>query len=805
MPTSSTINTAPALSAEFLIEFSREIGDAYVALKRGVGSDTTPGSALWNLAFLSDIAGGGLPRFGVIAETSRVPFAVTPITGDGRQVQVGGGQIAFLGQRIELPPQITPIYRPFAAAYPSDSIYGVQLGLPLADVQRATTQNATVVLADAASGSATLSVQDTTLATQLGFPLKAYLGATFVVFGGLDDTGTRLRVDYGFNGGQLPATVLKGTQVYFLYSPRVLALCGLPVSPSVLSSLSPADFPYYHPLPADWLPIAKLLVSNPAAPQISAAMGSPAILSTVETWQAATSGGGASLLSDEDAATVLRAVEQSKAAFSTIRDAAGVGDLIAALVSYTRSIANNPRVSFGQYWAAQPFRINSNFAVGVSFDSIERIEFSPAFARAYFDQTGKDVSHTFALFRGDLFQPGSGSPLVGSPPAGVTAQAFPAIGPLSSLSEGTYFYGVSALVPTGETPLSSYGIGKAQTGSGGGFFLSEIASAGVSSAQGYHVYRRSTLVGDQTEWRITPDGGIPRTAAYSPLSWSATATITPSSKHLAFPVDTTGKLFLGGISFLLQSASAPSVGETGTFTAQLYTDNGGVPGTLVATGSPIPYSVLKTTPQLVTSVFNTALSASASRYFVVLQQGGAAPPGGGYSVRGRTASPNGATLLQSNNASAWTAIGSGSEIWYKASAFLDYGQSGTALSRRGIRLTGRIALTPARLSVYVPLLDHSLPNLPPVPVDGTFDDQRTQNELVVTVIARKGAAGPPTALTTILPKGTLRGTRVALGLANSLFDRVDEVTVVPGSNLSLGADNAIIWSPYDFVTIETVP
>jgi len=129
--------------------------------------------------------------------------------------------------------------------------------------------------------------------------------------------------------------------------------------------------------------------------------------------------------------------------------------------------------------------------------------------------------------------------------------------------------------------------------------------------------------------------------------------------------------------------------------------------------------------------------------------------------------------------------------------------------RRGLKFTSRIALTPRRLSIYVPPVDNisaSVSEYFSASYDGLeTEDTTTKNEMVVTVTARNGALGTPVTFTQTIPQYTERDTRFTLGNTNDLFDRIDDVTVTPGTNLQRSNNGPIKWSLYDFFTVETLP
>jgi len=84
-------------------------------------------------------------------------------------------------------------------------------------------------------------------------------------------------------------------------------------------------------------------------------------------------------------------------------------------------------------------------------------------------------------------------------------------------------------------------------------------------------------------------------------------------------------------------------------------------------------------------------------------------------------------------------------------------------------------------------------------------DTSIKNELLVTVYARNGTGGTSTVMSTLVPKGTIRDTRFLLGADTDLFDRVDNIIVSPGTDLTRVNNGPIIWDIYDLITVETEP
>lgn len=765
------------INEEYIAELARALGDEYVAIKNGVGDVNTPGTALFEIQQLRDFATRSLPHFGVLATTPQ-GFLVTPNPADARTLNLSGGQVGFQGQRLTVPPQRIIASRLFAPIYGANStyVYGLRVGFPLSEARRATQIFATTLSSAANAGDQTVQVTDLAMVQSLGFPVQAYLGTTFVSFSGLSSAGDALQIDPSFNGGVLAESHQVGEPVNLKYQPRAQAVCGLPVSTSFQSS-SVSDFAYFPPLPQDWLPLADVLMVNPTSPTLLTFSNStPAIMRTAYDWPSAAN--GSPNLSTAAATMVQRAADQQATRTRALVSEGSISDAVRALESYTAAVSDAPSTSFRAFWAQRPFRASSHFGIGVSFDSLERLEFSDSFARAYFDIMSVDLQHTFALFRGDLYTATSLS--AGATPQGVSASSVPALSVPSTLTRGTYVYGVSAVRSAGETaPVYS----TARTGAAPGFYVSEIAFAADPShpALFYHIYRRSTQVGDQAEYRITQNSQVTGSGVFTPLALTPVQDLTLGSTS-QFRVTASGGSQLGGLEFQLRVTAAQT---SGSLSVSLYADASGSPGTLIASGSSVPYASLGTAYQSALSQVDAALTLGGT-YWVVLTQ---------------SATPSGGTLAIHTDG--------GGRPWYKLHAFLDGGRPGVSLTRRGVRLTGRTALTPRGLSVYVPPMDPT--GVSDVPYVGMTsgaaspETPETKNDMVVTVTARLGEGGLPTTLSATVPQGTVRGTRILLGFPTQLFDRVDDVQVTPGANLRIGAGGYIQWSVYDFLSVETTP
>lgn len=928
---------------EYIVEYARAVGDAYIGVRDGIGSEDTPGTALFEMAQLSDLSSTNqLPRFGVL-DGSPPGFMVTyDHINEPTFVSVSSGTIAYKTQRITVESQRVPIVRATAKQYDNTYQYGVKLGFPLSEAKKASQLYSTIVSQSSSNSDQILYVADTATPLSLGFPLKAHVGTSFVVFSGFNANGTALQVDPSFtpdgiNYGILGENFPQNTRVYFIYEPRVQSIVGIPV---VSSGTDPDVFSYYPPMPSDWLPVANVLVTGPTIIVNSIAPTTAYILSTVETWPS-----DATVFDSNDAKAILKVVTASRANLKQVKQTISFGDAIAALIDYTNAIASSNNTSFRKYWGEQPFRSNSYFARGVSFYDLERMEFPESFKKAYYDFNNDDLQHTFGIFRGDLYD--LTNPLINnSKVAGLAINNFVSTSVPSALRKGTYVYGVSAVLPSGgtygETP-ASYIVTTTDTNSSN-YFINELTWSSVPGALFYHVYRRATIAGDQTEARLTNVGVVTGSGSFAvpsdimsveerlgntydafkftvgsttPITSveleikSAIALIntgtdyltinlvsdssgepgaflkqgenilfsdigtgyTVFNKALAYTLaagtywivlgrsatpsanlylhrgaysggivagDVTGAKVrvtptlnadellhkqteaikissfsgtqLGGLRLKLRKTSSIRNGND-LLTMHLHADNAGSPGALVATGTPIYFKDLTTSPAFYNSQFDYVLSGG-STYWVVI--GRSSPPVGAristyISTSAVTGQYGYAPDGEQNNSGTWT-LQNNKTAYLRLLGWLDYGRTGLYLTRRGIRLTNNKAQKGRRLSIYVPPVEITSDRgrIPSVSQSGenidSNEDTNTKNELLVTVKARLGINGKVVQLPTItIPQGTSRGTRFFLGGSTDLYDRVDDIQVVPGANLRLMTDGSISWSVYDLITVETAP
>jgi hypothetical protein len=814
------------VNEEFIAEYSRIVGNAHIAINDSIGSDTTPGSALYYLNQLSNLAISKLPYFGVIQPSATPGFRVTVDSSDSNFLRVTSGQVAYNGNIISVPSQRVSISKSFAGSYSSSYVYGMKIGFPIEEAQNTTSQiYSSVLSADALEGDTEIFIENIETFAALGLPLTAYIGGnTYIVFSEINSNRTALKIDPAINNGTLSngSTVGDvifdtGTRINFIYEPKVKALFGLPVS---TGSNDPSAFLYYPKMPDSWLPIADVLVVNSTPRDVATFGSTDAILRTAVDYPSANS--TTPIFSTDDARVIQNTINVAKAELNNNKNRASVSDAIQALQNYTIALQEDTSVAFREFWGTRPYKVNTYFGKGTSFEGLERFEFSDNFAKAYYDLNGQDVQRTFAIFRGDLYA--YPSAIAGSAPSALDLNSYRAKGTSSTLTRGTYTYGVSAVTTLtgdpnrGETPTKYDSVVSFDSSSNN--FINELQWSSVPNALFYHIYKRSNLIGEQIEYRLTEPNQITGSGT-AVAGISGTGSTSLATTFAAFKVSTTNNYQLGGIKIRLRATNSALTNTSATVTTLLYSNDGGTgkPNSLVSTFDTVEFNNIIRDSQgdLTTSYQDFILKCgdfktTTTNYWVVMKLS-ANPSVGNIQIQIANSGTN--TYATTNAGSPvpanWT-LANNVSLHHQTLGFLDYGRTTVTTSKKGVYLTGKVTFEPRRLRIYIPEISEfpsptgSVFTRGDIPVYGltTTDTKEIKNEMIVTVVARLGTNDSVT-LTATIPQGTLRGTAIPLGTENQIFDRVENVSVSPGTNVVTQQGGAIYWSIYDMFTVETTP
>lgn len=787
---------------EIIKNITKSLAEVYKSYSESIGDENTVNTSIFELNNLRSVAEDGIPYFGVI-ETNPLGFQFSYSTLDPQYVSLTSGQIGYKGQILTINAQKIGLKKSFSTSFSSTHVYGIVLGISQAELDKTNQQLYSSVTELANIGATQIKVKDITVASNLGFPLQAYLGSVFVEFTGING-------EYLTISSALSQAVQLGTPVSFLYQTKITAISG----PAVTTvSLNPADFTYFPIIPKTYIEIGRILVQNPQSPYIT---NVSQCLRTAVDYPQLTSANPL-LGNDTDRGKILAACTNAIQELDNINPSSVINSVIQSLISYTNKKITSSAVTstFKKFWSEQPFRATNLYGIGSNFSGVERFEFDDNFKKAYYEITNNDLTHTFAIFRGDLFD-STRSIITNSNITGLTSSTNNSHAYDSSLGTGSYVYGVSAVTNAGETNTTSTSIiCKSNTVN---YFINELTWNSAANSVFYHVYKRSSSNSVNIDSRLSNPYEIVGTPQFTNTQITPTTNYLLSSQYIALkfiPVNSnagsSSNLYCGGVDINFWRSGTSIVNLTDGFDIYICSDNAGNPNrsSKLSSTTRMQYRDFPTASTISTIAFESGANLTKnSTYWIVLEYNAVSNPINVF----RLASVSTGTNLAktSSDGNTWSALPN-AEIYFKPKGYLDYGRTTMSSVNKGIKLTKQIANKAARLSVYVPPVDNletiSDPkyDLTGKLVSTTSTDTNISNDLIVTVIAKNGENGTPKTLTTTVTKNTPRNTRILLGTTTDLFDRVEDVYVYPGNNLTTYSNGLVDWSIYDLITIETVP
>ena len=808
---------------EIILELSKTAGNIYDALTLGLGDLTKPNSSIFEINNLLNMATNGFPYFGVV-ETNPLGFGITyDLTNDPYYLTINGGQVSFEGSLLQTTTQKIPLKKEWSKDYSNTFVgsdgykYGITIGLPYEEVQKANQLYYTTVSQNTNANSSLLYVNDTNVAAELGFPIQAVVGTNVITFSGVNSDRTALLIDPSYyNGsafGVLSTAVYANTSVTFIFQPKLRYITGFPVE-EALEYIT--GFKYFPPLPQDWLPIAKVLCKNPENPVvISSGTG---FTRTVIDMPTATSSDPI-LGTADDKNIIIQNCNDTLGLLQNYKSNEYLSVLINGIFNYINFTANSSGLSIRELLSFQPFRANEYYSKGLSFSGLERFEFPYNFAKAYYNSTGQDLQHTFAVFRGDLntYNSAIGNTLNFSA-VGLTTATYACSNYQSSLHTGTQIYGVSAVynISGSEYVESTNTYSNLVSSSTTSNYLAELNWTGtaISNVLFYNVYKKPRLTDELFERKITNVDEIQYPPYNTLPSYTDDTSLSLVNGLNAFLFQAKENAYIGGVSLkLLYSAGSQSSGTGSTGLAiSIFSATGSTPtyNGMLSSQSYLRYSDISQGTNTYTVKFDNGVNITENSFYYLMinKPESFATALGTTSLYTRTITGvTGFAKTSIDNASTWT--GTGGTLWFQARGYLDNGNILGDVVRKGISLTNRISFSPRRLSVYVPPVDDLTTSA--IRLNGsatgiaTTTDTTIKNEVTVYVTAQNGEFGPVKTLSATVPQGTVRNTRFELGTTIDLFDRVLDVYIVPGTNLNRENNGPIIWDIYDLITVETVP
>jgi hypothetical protein len=394
---------------------------------------------------------------------------------------------------------------------------------------------------------------------------------------------------------------------------------------------------------------------------------------------------------------------------------------------------------------------------------------------------------------------------------------------MSSLLPGTQIYGVTAISSIAGTSyvetVPTY-VSKVSTNVTNSNYMVELKwqGLGTTNALFYHIYKRPSLSTESTEKRITIVNDIQNPPYSTIIPVTDNSFLNLENKNTAFKISANEDCFVGGVTLKLGFNAPNQVASTGStgLNFTIYENSGSSPNyNSPLTDQPVLlYTDILEGSASYTVKFNPGvnLDANTSYWLVVNRPVNFSTGLGVTTIRARILSSGSGQIktLSSDfdGSSVWSSTGG--SAYFQVRGYLDDGNTIGESFRRGIKFTNRIANTARRLSVYVPPVDNIVDdtglifNGSSVAIASTTN-KTIKNELFISVTAKYGTGGTEVTMNTTVPKGTPRDTRFLLGTETDLYDRVTNVIISPGTDVTRVGNGPILWDIYDLITVETVP
>jgi len=389
----------------------------------------------------------------------------------------------------------------FSYDYSATANYGAILYIPSVDTDSSLDIKRTALAADVDPGDLTITLRDATVLTDLVYPIFVEISGEMIpVTSGDINTGI-VTVDTTYT---ITGTYASSTYQAFVYKKlEAEVLFGVPVALAHQSGGSAELFEYYPPVPQNAICLAKVLVANPKTP--SAPSNTTAILDIQDIRE----------IGDISDTTIFTESEQ-QLFNDLINRTSYIGNIISfkdVLIDICRTLSittfsdelSTTENSFEIYWNNRPTRRKNYYQYSVEFEQLERFEFADSFKDLWYESVSRDLRTTLAAFSGDLLDGyvvyGIVQPTISS--AVVEEQLTSATG---AITPGVWRYAVTAVTPSGESPISSYEtvtIPKTQK-----YNRVVLSWGAVAGATSYHVYRRDSNMNIINDRRLTSDGEV---------------------------------------------------------------------------------------------------------------------------------------------------------------------------------------------------------------------------------------------------------------------------------------------------------
>lgn len=478
------------LVANYIRDITNALGKSYEIYLNSIGDANVPGTALFEIDNLRLLAANNAPKFAVI-DTNPAAFTIVP-DNTNYLLNLAPGTISFRSALQIMGSNYVPFKQALSNLNTSyNYYYGGNLFIVFDDFLKAQNVYNIVVSQAGQVGDVVININDVTSLSGLSLPLNAQIQNTLYQVTYVDFKNSKITINNG-----LQNALLINDKIAITFNPKVNTIMGVPIKqiPSfVYNTIN--DFTYFPISPMGALNIGQFVIK---------------VSSVSSVWQYTVLFFQNTYMSFPDPTSYASIFANNLNAISFANDANNAlntlkkpdflsknYNVLQGLIQYTQSLANNASTSFPEYWASQPFTPTTYFNLGNGFGNLERFDFDPYFIKYYYSVFNIDLVHTFAIFRGDIYNSGTVSSLNVT---NLSSRFDNDLSSVSSLNKGTYTYGVTAIIRNsnivGETNLQTTVIDSNNTSYN---YLDNSLTwdAPVGTTPDfYNVYRQSNLVGD---------------------------------------------------------------------------------------------------------------------------------------------------------------------------------------------------------------------------------------------------------------------------------------------------------------------
>lgn len=512
------------ISNQFLINLSQAVGVSYNLKNNVLGSKTQPNSAIFNITQISSLLVYGKPIFGVYDDPNS--FSSLTYNSALNVFQFSAGQVFYNRNLINLASQIiSPIN--------STDVAGTKLFQFYIDynnfIQASTVFSTTI---KSVNGNQIVVNQLPSINYLNNFNtinLNNYIvGVSNININTNTITLTQNVTAFAFTGATV--NLIFQPLIKYIYS---FAVTG---NPPVL------------PLPSSAIPFAQatVIISGTSTLTYSCPGG---VSKTFTAFQNYTN--PSSLFPNQAAYNAfLQSVNSSIQAYNNIQNYDLEQSIVASFSNYTQGIASNI-TSFDSYWHSQPFLPTTLFQYGINYAGLQKVDFDSRFKNFWYAFKNVELTRTFAIFRGDIY---GGNAYIGQVlglfPGTVSISNYIDFSGNSTNYNGTYSYGVSAIVPSGEyAPIFS--------STGQFFFNSQVnnyiswTSPTINNLLFFHIYKNIQINNGFEQQRITNPGQVTGYTLADTILSSLNTVQGIGSSNFAFQIysSSANSGIIGGICF----------------------------------------------------------------------------------------------------------------------------------------------------------------------------------------------------------------------------------------------------------------